>query len=186
MLTIEIPEIEEFNEETDEIITLKKQTIQLEHSLISLSKWESKWCIHFISNKNITDEQMSDYIRTMIIKPVEISDDLFNYIIHDRKILEQIKEYIKSPMTATTFNEPENVTHGKKSSPIVTSELIYYWMVALQIPFECQKWHINRLMTLIRICQIKNEPPKKIGRKEMASRNKALNNARKSKLHTHG
>ena len=94
------------------------------------------------------------------------------------KNIEDINEYIDKPMTATTFTS-ENKSPNRE---IITSELIYYWMFSLNIPMECQKWHLNRLLTLIRVCNIKNQPPKKMSRREIMSRNAQLNAARRKKL----
>ena len=178
MLNIVIPDQEFFNEETQEFFTLKGQTLQLEHSLVSLSKWESKWNKPFLSKNEKTLKETIDYIRCMTItqnvKPY-IYDMLTNENILD------INKYIDSPMTATTFN-----VNNTPSREIVTSEIIYYWMISLNIPLECQKWHLNRLLTLIRVCNLKNAPSKKMSKKEIMSRNAALNAARRKKLNTKG
>lgn len=178
MLNIVVPDQEFFNEETQEFFTLKGQTLQLEHSLVSLSKWESKWNKPFLSKNEKTSKETIDYIRCMTItqnvKPY-IYDMLTNENILD------INKYIDSPMTATTFN-----VQNTPSREIVTSEIIYYWMISLNIPLECQKWHLNRLLTLIRVCNLKNAPSKKMSKKEIMSRNAALNAARRKKLNTKG
>lgn len=178
MLNIVVPDQEFFNEETQEFFTLKGQTLQLEHSLVSLSKWESKWNKPFLSKNEKTLKETIDYIRCMTItqnvKPY-IYDMLTNENILD------INKYIDSPMTATTFN-----VQNTPSREIVTSEIIYYWMISLNIPLECQKWHLNRLLTLIRVCNLKNAPSKKMSKKEIMSRNAALNAARRKKLNTKG
>lgn len=178
MLNIVVPDQEFFDEETQEFFTLKGQTLQLEHSLVSLSKWESKWNKPFLSKTEKTLKETIDYIKCMTItqnvKPY-IYDMLTNENILD------INKYIDSPMTATTFN-----VHNTPSREIVTSEIIYYWMISLNIPLECQKWHLNRLLTLIRVCNLKNAPSKKMSKKEIMSRNAALNAARRKKLNTKG
>lgn len=179
MLKITIPSREMFDEKTQEFFTTKEYTLQLEHSLVSISKWESKWNIPFLSKEEKSIEQTIDYIKCMNITQ-NISDEVFNYLTNDN--IKAINSYIEAPMTATTFGKGDN----KRSNEVVTSELIYYWMIALNIPMECQKWHINRLLTLIRICNIKNAPAKKMSPREVMSRNAALNAARRKKFHTSG
>lgn len=121
-----------------------------------------------------------DYIKCMTITQ-NVDSDVYNHLT--AKNIEEINNYIYAPMTATTFSEDKN---GKVNREIITSELVYYWMVALQIPFECQKWHLNRLLTLIRICNVKNQPPKKMSKRDVMSRNAALNAARRKQLNTSG
>ena len=180
MLTITIPETEEFNEATGEFVYTKAQTLQLEHSLVSISKWESKWCKPFLGKQEKTSEEVIDYIKCMTLNK-NISDDVYNCLTQSN--ITAINEYIGAPMTATYFSNNER---GKRNSEQITSELIYYWMIALNIPFECQKWHINRLLTLIRVCNVKNAPPKKMSKREIISRNAALNAARRQQLNTKG
>ena len=180
MLTITIPKTEEFDEAKGEFVYVKEQTLQLEHSLISISKWESKWCKPFLSKQEKTFEETIDYIKCMTLNK-NVSDDVYGCLTQAN--VNAINEYIGAPMTATTFYNHEN---GKKNNEQITSELVYYWMIALNIPFECQKWHINRLLTLIRVCNIKNQPPKKMSKREIISRNAALNAARREQLNTKG
>lgn len=168
-----------FNEKTGEFFNTKEQTLQLEHSLVSLSKWESKWNKAFLSKEQKTTEQILDYIRCMTITQ-NVNPDVYNALTNEN--IETINNYINSPMTATVFYDK----NSKKSNETVTSELIYYWMIALNVPMECQRWHLNRLLTLIRVCNIKNTPPKKMNKRELMSRNAALNAARRSKLNTRG
>ena len=159
---------------------MKEQMLQLEHSLVSLSKWESKWCKPFFSKQEKTYEETIDYIKCMTITQ-NVKDDVYTRLTNDNVM--QINKYIEAPMTATTFSKDAN---GKGGKEIITSELIYYWMIALNIPFECQKWHINRLLTLVRVCNVKNEPSKKMSKKDIMSRNRALNAARRKQLNSKG
>ena len=180
MLQITIPSVELWNEITMEFITSEETTLELEHSLVSLSKWESKWHKSFISRKELTDEEVLDYIKCMTLTQ-NVNPEVYNYLTADN--IKQINKYIEAPMTATTFSDNKN---GKTSREIVTAEVIYHWMIALNIPFECQYWHLNRLITQIRVCEIKNTPPKKKSAKETARQYAALNAARKKKLGTRG
>ena len=180
MLQITIPEREYFDEVAQSFIQIKSQTLQLEHSLVSLSKWESKWNKPFLSRGEKTIEETVDYIRCMTITQ-NVNPNVYLGITDS--IVEQVMAYIDLPMTATTFNE-ENT--GRKSQEIITAEVIYYWMISLNIPFECQKWHLNRLLTQIRVCNIKSSPPKKMGRKELMARNRALKASRRKALNTKG
>ena len=180
MLRIVIPESELFNEQTGEFISVKKQTLQLEHSLVSLSKWESKWHKPFLGNEDKTFDETIDYIRCMTLSQ-NIDPNIYMFLTQEN--IKEINDYIGDPMTATTFSDDGN---GRNNREIITSELIYYWMVALNIPFECQKWHLNRLLTLIRVCNIKNQPPKKRSQGQIMSRNAALNAARRKQLNSKG
>ena len=180
MLKITIPAGEQWDEINQVFIYTKEQTLQLEHSLVSLSKWESKWCKAFLTKNEKTDEETIDYIKCMTITQ-NVDPNVYNCLTKEN--VEQIKKYIEAPMTATYFSEEHS---GKSSREQVTSELIYYWMIALNIPMECQKWHLNRLLTLIRVCNIKNQPPKKMSKRAIMSRNAALNAARRKQLNTRG
>lgn len=156
-------------------------TLQLEHSLVSISKWESKWCKSFITTPDKTIEETIDYVKCMTITP-NVTEEVYKCLSNEN--ITQINKYIAAPMTATYFNDSKQ---GKGVREAVTSELIYYWMISLNIPFDpCQDWHLNRLIALIRVCQIKNAPPKKMSRGEIMSRNAALNAARKQQLNTKG
>ncbi|WP_288886913.1 hypothetical protein [uncultured Eubacterium sp.] len=179
MLQITIPGTEMFNEETNEFFTTKDTTLQLEHSLVSLSKWEAKWNTPFLGKEKKTIEQTIDYIKCMTI--TQNVNPIVYLNLTDANIT-AINDYIDEPMTATTFSN----LNTPPSREIVTSELIYYWMIALNIPMECQKWHLNRLLTLIRVCNVKNTPPKKMSRQEIMNRNAALNAARRKKLNSKG
>lgn len=179
MLKITIPEMEFYDEDNNEFIMFNEQVLQLEHSLVSISKWESKWHIPFLDGKDKTLEQIIDYVRCMTITQ-NVKPEVYNRLTEDN--LKAINDYIENPMTATTFSD----INQRPSREIITSEIIYYWMVSFNIPFECQKWHLNKLLTLIKVCNIKNSPPKKMSRQEILSRNRALNEARKKNLNTMG
>lgn len=180
MLKITIPSTELFDDKTQTFFSTKEQTLQLEHSLVSLSKWESKWNKAFLSKNEKTLEETLDYIKCMTITQ-NVNPDTYNFL--SRSNIEEINKYIDSPMTATTFYEDKQKGRNNET---ITSELIYYWMISLNIPMECQKWHLNRLLTLIRVCNIKNTPPKKKSQKDMASRYAALNAARRKQFNTRG
>lgn len=179
MLEITVPGIELYDENTNEFIYHEDKRIQLEHSLVSISKWESTWCKPFLSGKDKTAEEVLDYVKCMTITE-GITDDIYSRLTQDNFTM--INDYIGKPMTATTFPAEQN----KASREIITSEIIYYWMVSFNIPFECQYWHLNRLLTLVRVCNVKNNPPKKMSRNEVLNRNKALNEARRKQFNTRG
>lgn len=181
MLTIHIPSKSVFNEETNEFIDFKGQTIQLEHSLVSVSKWESKYQKPFMTKENKTMDETLYYIKCMTITQ-NVSE--LAYLCMSRENVMEINKYIESPMTATTFYDPNGTNNYSRE--IITSELVYYWMISLNIPMECQRWHFNRLLTLIRVCNIKNNPQKKMSNNDIMKRNKALNDARRKKLNTKG
>ena len=189
MLEIHVDPPEYFNDSTKEFVKspIKPTTLQLEHSLISISKWESKWHKPFLQNSDhLNRDEILDYIKCMTISPGNVKDEI--YFCLSQKNINDIIAYIEDPMTATWFAEEKN---KPKSREIITSELIYYWMVALQIPFECQKWHIKRLLTLIRICNAKNEEStsknkNKMSKRDLMSRNAALNAQRRARLNSKG
>lgn len=181
MLTLKIQERDIWDSVNEVFIPVKSTTLTLEHSLVSVSKWESKWNKPFLKKEDKTIEETIDYIRCMTLS--QNVNPLVYYCLTDENI-RTVNEYISAPMTATWFSD-----YGKNpssSKEIITSELIYYWMIALNIPFECQKWHFNRLLTLIQVCNIKNSPPKKMSKREIMNRNKALNEARLAKMNTKG
>jgi len=179
MLKLTIPSIEQYDEVNDEFGTSKEYVLLLEHSLVSLSKWESFWCKPFLSKEEKTFAESIDYIRCMTITQ-NVDPKVYN-LISQENVLE-VSKYIEAPMTATTFSKEKN----SRNREIITAEVIYYWMITMNIPFECQKWHLNRLLTLINVCNIKNRPPKKMSKKEVMSRNAALNSARRRSLNSKG
>lgn len=181
MLRIIIPPRELFVEATSEIITVEGRELALEHSLVSLAKWESKWNKPFLSSKDQkTFEEVIDYIRCMTI--TQNVDPMIYYGLSNDN-LRTIHEYIEKPMTATTIRRPANAPRNRD---IITAEIIYYWMICYQIPFECQKWHLNRLLTLIEVCNEKNKPQKKKKPHELAAHYRELNEARRKKFGTKG
>jgi hypothetical protein len=182
MLRIIVEGDEIYDEETNTFETFNDVVVDLEHSLISLSKWESKFQKPFLSSGAKTSEEIFGYIKSMIINPDVDPDVLYRC---SQQNINDIQEYIDSSQSATTFGSmPERRGPGE----VITSELIYYWMVAFNIPFECQFWHLNRLFSLIRICNIKNsnQKPKKMSRNEIAQRNWELNTQRRAELNTTG
>lgn len=180
MLRIEIPEREYFDERTERFGTIKATTLYLEHSLISISKWEAKWHLPFFDSEK-TNEQTLDYIRCMILNR-EIDEKSYYANLLTADDIKKINDYINDPMTATVITDDGRRGRNQK----VTSELIYCWMIQFNIPAEFEKWHINRLIMLIRVCGEENKPKKKMSRKEIMAQNKALNAARKARLNTRG
>lgn len=180
MLTITVPSSEYWDDNKQEFIEVKGGALKLEHSLVSIAKWESKWCKSFLNTKEKTDEETMDYIRCMTLTQ-NIDPNIYSQL--SLQNVEDIKNYINAPMTATVFADTGDSSTNRE---VVTAELIYYWMIAYNIPFECQKWHINRLLTLVRVCGVKNNPPKKMGKGELMRRNAALNAARRRQLNTKG
>ena len=180
MLQITVPVGELWDEKHQEFLYTKEQTLQLEHSLVSISKWESKWEKAFLGKEEKTFDETIDYVKCMTL--TQHVDQRIYLVLTDDNI-QSVNRYIEASMTATYFSKEDD---RKFSRETITAELIYYWMISLGIPFECQKWHLNRLLTLIRVCNIKNQPPKKRSRKEIMNRNAVLNAARKKQLHTNG
>lgn len=183
MLKLVIQEVELYDELNNEFIKTKRQTLQLEHSLVALSRWESKWKKSFIGNEKITNEEFMDYVRCMTITQ-NVNPNVYRAITEELK--NEIKRYMNDPMSATTI---ANVRKASGFKETITSELIYYWMVSFRIPFECQKWHLNRLLTLIQICGEKNTPPKERARqshRDILNRNRLLNEQRRAAINTRG
>ena len=181
MLYITIPATELWDELNQEFIITKSTTLQLEHSLVSISKWESKWQKPFLTKDPKTSEETLDYIKCMTLTQ-NVNPKTYERLSYQN--VTDINDYVESAMTATTIKEYKTNRLGNAEQ--ITSELIYYWMIALTIPFECQKWHLNRLLTLIRVCNIKNKPPEKRNTRDIMSRNAALNAARRQQLNTKG
>ena len=181
MLSITIGDADFYDEKLGKFITVKGKTLQLEHSLVSVAKWESKWKKPFLSVKDKTREETLDYIKFMTITQ-NVDPLLYTLINNDQ--LKQISEYINDPMTATTFKKQEGKGVSRR---VLTSEDIYYYMTALQIPFDpCQKWHFNRLLTLIRVCNDEQQPKKKMKKADIAHQRRGLNAARRARYHTRG
>ena len=182
MLTLQIPPREFFDERKQEFINFEGCSLQMEHSLISLSEWEAKWKKPFLNKpESRTNEELLDYFRCMTIAK-NVNPLAFASLTQEH--VNTIVNYINDPMTATWFSEDGKPS--KRPTEVVTSELIYYWMIAQNIPFECRKWHLNRLLTLIRVCNVKNNPPKKMSKADIARRQRELNEQRKKKLGTKG
>lgn len=180
MLILKVPGIELFDEALHVFTTEDAFTLELEHSLVSLSKWESKFEKPFLGSEEKTDEEVLAYIEAMILTE-EYPPDILNRL--SKENFKQINAYIEAKMTATWFNEKKQ---GKKSSEVITAELIYYWMITFNIPIEFQYWHLNRLFTLIKIFSVKNAQPEKMSKKDLLARNRELNAKRKSELGTTG
>lgn len=181
MLQIEVPSSERYDEANNEFITIEAQTLQLEHSLVSLSKWESKWRKSFMEKfKKSSHEEVVDYIKCMTLTE-NVNPNVYDGLTQQN--IDDIVAYINDPMTATTIRERASSRGGRE---IVTAELIYFWMLDNNIPFECRYWHLNQLLTLVRVCNAKRHPPKAPGKREMAAERAALNAARLKQFNTTG
>lgn len=179
MLEIVLPATEDYNEATNEFAMYPEYKIELEHSLFSLSKWESKWEKPFLNDDARTDEQTVDYIRCMTITP-NVPEEAYSRF--SNADFERVRDYIQASMTATWFNDK----NSKPSREIITAEVIYYWMIQSQVPFECEHWHLNRLITLLKVCSAKNAPAKKMSHAERAAQQRAINEANRKKYNTSG
>ncbi|WP_300899402.1 hypothetical protein [Turicimonas muris] len=178
MLRIEIPKEECYDEESNEFFYTDEIVLELEHSLSSISKWESKWHKPFLDpNLNFTIEEFKSYIKCMSDK--DVSDEALNKLTYSH--MDEIETYMGDKATATWFSENDPTTNRG----IITSEILYYQMIYLGIPFECQYWHFNKLITLIRVCSLKGNE-KKMSQGEILQRNRELNEARKAKMNTKG
>lgn len=179
MLKIIVPETELFDQRKNEFFTLKQQTLVLEHSLVSISKWESKWKVPYLNNDKKTKEQDQDYVRCMTITQ-NVDPMIYGFLTSD--VWEKISEYMADPMTAS--NIPKEKKPGIKTA--VTAETIRYWMIMFNIPSEYEKWHINQLLALINYCEWKQRDPEKLTKEELFARNSALNRERKNRTHSRG
>ena len=184
MIVIHVPALEYFNEKTETFEQHPAQRYKLEHSLLSISKWESKWHKPFIQQDQTKAKTLAeelDYIRCMAVGEPPDEKTLYAIPVDE---LQRVSDYINDSMTATWFNEKKNRPRQERRQ--ITSEIIYYWMIRHSIPFECEKWHLNRLLTLIRVCNIEAGEKQKMDKKEAMAQRKAVNAARKRKYNTRG
>lgn len=175
MLKIHIPTDEVFDEETNMFHTVSGFDLKFEHSLRSISEWESRYKKPFLSSEK-TSEEMIDYFRMMSL------DENFDDSFFSQEVLDSLIEYINIKPTATVINHQDD----DKKGPILTSEVIYAYMANAQVPFTCDNWNIHRLMTLLEVIGVLNKPKKKMSQEETISRNKSLNEQRREKLGTSG
>jgi hypothetical protein len=180
MLRITIPGTDSFDDHTEKFVTVGDITLELEHSLVSLSKWESTWEKPFLGKDAKTDEETLGYVVAMSSDP-DISPETLSRLSTDN--IKQINDYIDAKMTATWFNDAPSKARAQET---ITAELVYYWMITLGIPLECQHWHLNRLFTLIKVFNKKNAPAKKMSKADLAERNRQLNEQRKARFNTKG
>lgn len=180
MLTIHTPSVEYFNDATQEFVSTESTKLQLEHSLVSLSKWESIWEKPFLGPETKTDEEAKSYVECMLMSD-EVPEGVFEELSDDN--LQEVNAYINSRMTATTFNDDKV---AGTSRLVITSELIYYWMFSLTIPIDCENWHLERLFALIKVFNAKNAPAKKTSRGDLAAKRRELNAQRKAQMGTTG
>jgi len=180
MLKIKVRGTELFDEATSRVITTPDTVLTLEHSLLSVSRWESKWHKSFLKEGPKSDAESIDYVRCMTITQ-NVDENV--YLSLSMENIAEIRKYIDDPMTATTFNDSGI---GKKNRRAITSELIYYWMTIYNIPFSCEKWNFNRLLVLIRVCSIESAPKKKMSKANIMKQNAMLNEQRKKRLNSMG
>ena len=178
MLKIKVKIDELFDEETQEFVDQEVELV-LEHSLVSLSKWESKFKVPFLGRKDKTDEQTLGYIEAMCLSPEPA--DILDHLSQEN--IDQINAYITDPQTATWFTDKENRRFNRE---IITAEVIYYLMASYNIPVKFEAWHLNRLLTLIRVFNEKNQPKKKISRAEQLQKQRELNRQRRDELGSTG
>lgn len=184
MLKINIPEIQDLYV-NNQFINVPATTLELEHSLVSVHLWESKWHKPFLDNNDKSYEEIIDYVRCMTVFPEDVNPIVYRSL--DQNAIKTIIDYINEPMTATWFSGDKNSkVKGRNRREKVTAELIYYWMIASGIPYECREWHLNQLLTLIQVVSVKNGPEKKVSKREAAMQRKALNEARRAKYNSKG
>lgn len=180
MLKLEIPAVEFYDEVTNRFVESKATEISMEHSLVSISKWEAKWHKPFLGKYDKTEKELLHYLRCMTLTQ-NVDPEIYKYIITNRDVFDKIYSYMEDPATATSFKESQYPEFGR----IITSEIIYYWMIQFGIPMECQKWHINRLLALVRVCSEKANP-KKMGMNDIYKQNASLNALRRAAMRSKG
>ena len=180
MLTIKVPGKEFFDTVLQEFVSVDDVVLELEHSLVSLSKWESKFEKPFLGSAEKTDEEVLAYIEAMILTE-DYPSDIIKRLSKDN--IKEINSYIEAKMTATWFNDKKP---AKKNNEVITAEVIYYWMITFNIPIEFQYWHLNRLFTLIKVFSVKNTKPEKMSKRDLLAKNRELNAKRKAELGTTG
>lgn len=182
MLTLTILGQEYFDTDKQEFVYPESVVLELEHSLVSLSKWEQIWEKPFLAPGEKTTEEVYSYIKCMCLND-DVTDEQLKFLSAEN--MTQINEHLDAKMTATTFHEIPGQPNSRGREQ-VTNELIYYWMVSFKIPFETQYWHLNRLITLIKVLNAKNQPAKKMGRREQMSQQRQLNAQRRAQMGTSG
>lgn len=174
---IHVPKREIWLEDKEEFIEFEEKNIEIEHCLYSISLWEAKYHKSYFSTPDKTAEEILDYMKMMVLSGLEDEDlDLF-FLTLPIEVINEINEYMNDEATATTFSKEDKSKINSGNNEIITSEIVYYWMTTQNIPFECEMWHINRLITLIRVCIIKNQPEDK-KKKKLTSSDIALRRAR--------
>lgn len=181
MLTLELGALDYFDESKGRFVTRKPRKLTLEHSLRSLARWESKWKVPFISDKPKTREQSLDYVSCMCAN-CSIDEETLSMLTPAD--MDKINKYIEDSMTATTINRRGPKKPGRRE--IITAEIIYWWMIQYGIPPEYEKWHLNRLLTLVEVCSAKQATPQKMGKREQLAQQRMLNESRKARLNTKG
>lgn len=170
-----------FDESTEEFISFKGCRFKIEHSLVSLAKWESKWKVPFLHTQ-LTRAQWIDYVRCMTITQ---NVDPLTYRVISNPLLKEIQDYVNESQTATTIKD--NTPNRPRKKEIVTAEIIYFWMLSYQVPVEFEKWHLSRLLTLIEVCAIKNDTSsRKMSKSDILKQNNKLNAARRAAHHSRG
>lgn len=179
-----MPEQEKYDEISEEFIKIKKTTLKLEHSLLSIKKWESKWHKPYLGNDDKSIPEILDYISCMTLNKESVNPMVYRFL--NEEDVKKIIDYIKDPMTATWFSGNNRIGASNKYGEVVTAEIIYYWMISLQVPVEFEKWHLNQLLTLLKVISIKNGGEKKMSKKDAAIQRKMLNEQRRKKYKTKG
>lgn len=182
MLRVSVPEQFLWDEEKEEFLKIPGSNLLLEHSLIAVAEWEGKWHKPFLGDNDKTDEELKDYIRCMTINK-DVDPLVYQYL--PSYIMDDIFKYADDPMTATRINNIKKEGYARKKETI-TAEIIYYWMITLNVPIKFERWHLNRLITLIRVINIKNAPPTKMSKRDILARNAKINAQRRSQLKTRG
>lgn len=183
MLKLILPKVENWDSKKQEFVYDQEVTLELEHSLVTLSKWESKWEKPFLGPEIKSTEETIDYIRCMTLTP-DVPPETYHRLSSTH--FTQVNSYIDSKMSATWFNEAAGAGKASRSREIITAEIIYYWLDEFKINWEAQHWHLNRLFTLVKVHNQKNVPEKKMSRRDMLSERNRLNAQRKTEMKSQG